>query len=520
MVAGGTLLSRVTGLFRDTLIAHTLGGGAAGAAADAFAVAFRVPNLLREVVGEGALTSAFLPAYAGRAASGDRDGARRLFRTVLTLLVLGLSALSAAAVAFLLLVPAEWFRPEDAAKTRLILDLCAWCFPYSVLVCSSAIFAAVLQAEGRFAAPALAPAAMNLAWIAATAAFLPLFPDDPAGRARAVAGSVLVGGAAQAAVALPVLRRLGISLVPRLDLRHPDLRLVLRRLAPAVLGLAPVQANLLVNALIAEAFIAGDGANSALYYSSRLLQLPLALVGISVAVAGFPVFARLAAEGRRGDLGLAVAGSLRATTFLALPAAAGLAVLALPVVTALFRHGRFAAEDAAAAAEVLRWALPGLPAYCGLQVMTRAFHSSGDTATPVRVGAASVALNFGLNLLLVGPMGAPGLALSTAVTAWVNLAVLVLLARHHLRLRGLRSVAGTGLRTAGLAAVSAAAALGAAAGLARLLPGDGFAASVAVAAVGVAAGAAAFALPAFLLRSPDAAEFHAALARRGAAATG
>jgi putative peptidoglycan lipid II flippase len=504
VVSLGTLASRGLGLVRDSTIAHVLG---AGAAADAFAIAFRVPNLLRELVGEGALTSAFLPCYAKRKAEGDPAAARLLFRTVFTLVVTGLAVLSLAAVAFFLTVPVSAFHPENPEKTALVLELCAWCFPYAVLVCGAALFAAVLQAEGRFAIPALAPAAMNGAWILGTLALQPLFADTPEGRARAVAASVLVAGVAQAALALPLLRRLDLWPSPAFAWKDPALRTMLRRMGPAVLGLAPVQVNLLVNSLIAAALVPGDGANSALYYSSRLLQFPLALVGISLGVASFPTFARLAAEGRRADLGGTVAGALRATLFLALPAMAGLLVLALPATTVLYRHGRFTQEDAEAAAAVLRCALVGLPAFCALQVMTRLFHSLGDTSTPVRVGAWVVALNFAGNLALVGPMRERGLALSTALCAWVNLVVLVWIARKRLRIRGLRSVGATALRAGLLSAAAAAAAFGAVAAVRDL-------GAPAMAVAGVLAGAGVYAAGALLTRDPEGAALLGALRRR------
>lgn len=507
VVSLGTLLSRVLGLLRDTVLAHVLG---AGAAADAFAIAYRVPNLLRELLGEGALTSAFLPAYAGRVAAGDREGARRLYRTVLTLLTALLAVLTAAAVLVFLSLPVEWLHPRDAAaadKYRLLLDLAAWCMPYAPLVCVTAVMAAVLQAEGRFGAPALAPAAMNLFWVGGMLVFLRWFPDTPEGHARAVAAGVLVGGTAQAATCLRALHSLDLLPRPTLATKDPALRVVMHRLGPAVAGLAPVQVNLLVAALIAERFIPGDGANSALYYSGRLLQLPLSLVGVSVAVAGFPLFSRLAAEGRRGDLGRSVADSLRAVTFLSIPAAAGLAALALPVVTLLYRHGRFAAEDAAAAAEVLQWSLLGLPAFTALQVVTRAFHAVGDTMTPVRVGVRTVVVNLALNLLLVGPMEAPGLALAAAITAWGNLAVLVWLARTRLRLRGMREVAGTVARVLGPAAACALAAMAGAGAAADLLAGHGFTAAAGTVAAGVACGATAFLIPVLAFRMREGREF-------------
>jgi putative peptidoglycan lipid II flippase len=509
LVSLGTLTSRVLGLLRDATIAHALG---AGAAADAFVVAFRIPNLFRELLGEGALTSAFLPAYARLRAAGRADEARRLLSTVATLVVATLALLSAAAVALFLLLPPAAVAPGDPGKAALVLDLAAWCFPYAILVCGAAVLAAALQAERRFGIPAFAPAAMNLAWIAGTVLLQPLFADSVEGRARAVAASVLVGGAVQAAVLLPALRRLDLLPRPSFRVRDPELRGLLRALLPAILGLAPVQVNLLVNALLAEALVPGDGANSALYYSSRLVQLPLSLVGVSLAVAAFPAFSRLAAEGRRGDLGGAAARALRACLLLGVPAATGLAVLAVPVAEALFLRGRFDAAAAEAAAGALRFALVGLPAFCALPVATRLFHSLGDTRTPVRAGAWCVALSFAGNLLLVGPLGERGLALSTALAAWANLAALLVLARRRHRVRGLRSLGPAALRAIGGGAAAAAGALGGAAAV-RALLGDG-APAAALAAAGVLAGAAAFAAAALALRDPEGRDLLAALARR------
>jgi putative peptidoglycan lipid II flippase len=517
VVGLGTLASRSLGVLRDAALASALGGGAA---ADAFAVAFRLPNLLRELVGEGALTSAFVPAYAGRVAAGDREGARRLVRTAFTLLVLVLLATTAAALAAFALLPPSWVDAADPGKGAAILRLAAWCFPYAVLVCPAALLGAALQAEGRFGPWALAPAAMNAAWIGALFALLPLFPGDPAGRATAAAAAALAGGVVQALVPLRALRGTGLSVAPLLDLRQPALRSMLAHLGPAVLGLAPVQVNLVVNSWIAENLTSGDGANASLWYASRLFQLPLSLVGVSLGVVALPAFARLAAEGRAADLGRSVSGALRATAFLSLPAAAGLAALAGPACHLLFRHGRFTTEEADAAAGVLRWACLGLPAFCALQVLTRWFHAVGDPGTPVRVGAAAVAVNLGTTLLLVGPMGAPGLALGASMAAWANLAALAWFARRRGRLRGLRPAAAGGARCAALAIPCGLAAWGAAVAVAGAVGQEGLLARAAVVVAGTVAGALAYAVPAHALRIPEAREFRAALLSRGGGSAG
>jgi putative peptidoglycan lipid II flippase len=231
-------------------------------------------------------------------------------------------------------------------------------------------------------------------------------------------------------------------------------------MVPMVLGLAPVQVNLLLDALIAEAFVPGDGANSYLFYGNRLMQFPLAIVGIAMAIVVFPVFARQAKAGKREQLGATLSTALRQTFFLALPAAAGLLALAMPLIALIYERGAFAPGDTDRTALVLAMYSVGIPAYCGLQILTRLFYSLEQVATPVKVGVCMVAVNLALNLVLVFPLGESGLALATAITAALNFSVLAVIARRRLKVRGLRPVALSALRSLLMAAAMGLAVLG------------------------------------------------------------
>jgi len=391
--------------------------------------------------------------FSGERERSGREAAFRFFASVLTLLSLVLAALTAVGVVGALLLPSDLFGTGGAGeKARLTLDLLALLFPYVFLVNVMALFMAILNSEGHFFGPAVAPAVLNVFWIAG-AGVSAAVSEDPAVRVRVVAAFILAGGAVQMFMQVPFLRARGIPLRPRLDLSHPALRRMLLLMLPMILGLAPVQVNLLLDTLIAEAFVPGDGANSYLFYGNRLMQFPLALVGIALGVVAFPLFARLAKEGRRGELGDRVREALRLTFFLALPAAAGLVALSRPLIELIYEWGRFGPEDTAATSRVLLLYSTGIPFFCALQILTRLFYSLEDVATPVKVGACMVGVNLALNLLLVGPMAEGGLALATSLSAALNFGILLALVRRRLGLEGLATV----LRPAAVSALLAGA---------------------------------------------------------------
>jgi putative peptidoglycan lipid II flippase len=499
VVSASTLVSRILGMIRDIACASLLG---AGAAWDAFVVAWRIPNLFRRLLGEGALSSAFIPIFtAEREARGDA-AAFGFFRAVLTLLTIVLAVLTVIGVATALLLPTDLFG-DDTAKAELTLSVLAIVFPYVLLVNVMALFMAILNSLDRFFAPAIAPAVLNIFWIGG-ALLAPAVSSDPATQVRVVATAILLGGVVQLAIQIPVLLRSGVSLRPSTDFRKPAVRRMLLLMWPMVLGLAPVQVSILVDTLIAEAMIEGDGANSYLFYGNRLVQFPIALIGIAMAIVVFPVFSRQARAGASAALDSTLRQSLRFTFFLSLPATAGLAVLATPLIRLIFERGAFGPADTEATAGVLAMYAVGIPAYCGLQILTRLYYSMEEVRTPVRMGAVMVAVNLVLNLLLVGPLKEAGLSLATALAATLNFAILALLARRRLGVGSLAPVVRSALASAALAGVMALAVWGAFTGIATLFPDPNLWQLLVVVLVPIGVGAAVHIGGGLLLRFPEA----------------
>ncbi|MHC4473089.1 MAG: murein biosynthesis integral membrane protein MurJ, partial [Planctomycetota bacterium] len=444
------------------------------------------------------------PTFSGERVSKGDGAAFSFFATVLTLLTILLTAITVIGVALAAFLPGTLFGvAAGAEKADLTLALLRILFPYVLLVNVMALFMAILNTLDHFFAPAIAPALLNVFWI--TGALLaPRVADSPESQVKVVAVAVLLGGAAQLAIQIPFLKARGVPLRPRLDLSHPALRRMLLLFLPMVLGLAPVQVNLLVDTAIAEAFVPGDGANSWLFYGSRLMHLPLALIGIALGVVVFPLFSRQAKEGNRDALGRTFAEALRTTAFLALPAAAGLLALAGPLVALIFERGEFGIGDTRVTGGVLAMYALGVPAYCGLQVVTRLYYSLEEVRTPVRVGVTMVLLNLALNLLLVGPMGPAGLALATALSATANLAILALLVRRTLGIRGMRIVLARSAPCLALAAVMGAAVFGLSTALRNALPDRTLVPKIAWVLVPTVAGLVLYVGAALLLRLPEA----------------
>jgi putative peptidoglycan lipid II flippase len=289
---------------------------------------------------------------------------------------------------------------------------------------------------------------------------------------------------------------------------------MLALLLPVAIGLAPVQINIAIDRFIAEAYVPGDGANTYLFFGNRLMQLPLAMIGIAMGVAVFPGLSRLAASGGRGELARELGRAYRMTLFLALPATVGLVVLARPLIALIYEHGKFGAGATDATSDILLCYALGVFATCALQVVTRAFYALKDTRTPMLVTAGTVVLNLGLNLALVFVLGSAGLALATSITAGVNLAILTWLARRRLAVLALRPVAASAMRALAASLACGAAAWGALEGMGSLLPGDGLGARLARVLVPLAVGAAAFLGAGIGLRCPEAGELLALFRRR------
>ncbi|MEI6485428.1 MAG: murein biosynthesis integral membrane protein MurJ [Sphingomonadales bacterium] len=424
-----TLVSRVAGFVRDVLQASLMG---AGMAADAFLIAQRLPNLFRALFAEGAFASAFVPMFNRQVgADGGRiDGARRFAEDVLAVLLPVLLVFTVIMVAGA--APVVWaltggFPDASPEKFALTVDFTRLTFPYLLLISLTSLLGGLLNSVGRFAVNAAAPVLLNLVLIAGLL-YSGGSDDVAAGRVQALC--VTLGGIVQLLWLLWSCSRAGIGLRLRLPRLTAQVRTLMALIVPAALGAGAVQVNLVISTALAARFL-GEGAVSWLYYADRLNQLPLGIIGIGVGTALLPAMSRLIGG---GDTAGAIGQQNRAmelVLILTLPAAAGLVVAAQPIVALLFEHGEFTAADTRATAWALAGFALGLPAYVLIKVLTPGFHARSDTRSPVRVALLAMLVNLVANLALIWPLGHVGIALGTALSAWVNAGALAwLLARR------------------------------------------------------------------------------------------
>jgi putative peptidoglycan lipid II flippase len=434
VVGAATMLSRVLGLVREQVMATLFG---AGFASDAFNVAFRIPNLLRDLFAEGAMSSAFVPTFTAVLQREGREAAWAFGRRLMAWLFWVLAALCLVGGIF-----APWivraFAPGFShipGKLELTVYLTRVMLPFLPLVALAAAAMGMLNALGRFAVPALAPSALNLGMVIGGLALLPLMAKLGQPPVLAMAIGVVIGGLAQFLCQLPSLMREGFRPGIEVPRPHPGVARVAGLMGPATIGLAATQLNLLVSTLIAS--LLEQGSVSWLWYAFRLMQLPIGVFGVALATVSLPALARAAVDNDLPGLKSTLSATLRLVLVLTIPAALWLAVMAMPVVAFLYEHGRFGARDTAQTAHALLMYCVGLPAFAGVGVVTRAFYALGDTRTPVRASFVSVALNLVLNLLFIGPLrplglGHLGLALATSLTSIANLTQLLLALRARI----------------------------------------------------------------------------------------
>ena len=438
-----TLASRVLGYVRDMVVAHTFG---AGPVTDAFLVAFRIPNLLRRLLGEGALSTAVIPVFTETLTRGGPAAFGRLARAATGAAIVVLCVVSALLSHQVVAIMAPGWR-ADTGLFDLAVTLTRVMFPYLVLVGLAALAMGALNAQHRFFTAAIGPAVLNVAMILSVLVL--------AGRLSppvfSLAVGVLVGGVGQLLVQLPELGKLGVSLRPSADWSHPAVRMIAGRLWPAVFALAAVQVTVLLNTLLAS--LLPQGTVSYLYYADRVMEFPLGVFGIALATAVLPTMAAHAARGERRALTDMLGFSLRLSVFVSVPAAVGLVALGHPIVRLLFERGEFSAVDALATTQALAGYAVGLPAFSATRIAAQTFYAMGDTRTPVRVGLASVAANCVLALALMWPLQHAGLALASSLSAYVNVILLYWLLSQRLGPIGGRPMAGSLLRTGGASAV-------------------------------------------------------------------
>ena len=469
IVGLATMTSRVLGLVRDQALAYRFG---AGDRMDAFLVALRIPNLLRELFAEGAMNAAFVPVFTRRLTREGREAAWRLGARLINALAVVTGVIAAAGIVFaepLTRLFAAGYQ-EVPGKFELTVQLTRIVLPFFTLVAIAAACMGMLNSLRRFFVPALSPAAYNVCLIAGTLVVVPLMPEGGVDPIAAVAAAVLLGGAGQIAAQWWALRREGFRWRPALDPADRTLREVVGLMGPATVAGAALQVNLLVNTHLATG--EGTGAVTWLTMAFRLMYLPLGVFGVSIATVTLPAVSRHAAAGDLAAVRNAVSRGLRLMLAVMVPAAVGLAVLATPVVRLVLEHGEFSAADTTATARALVFYAPGIVGYAAVRLTAPVFYAFGNSLTPAGVSVATVAVNVGLNLALVRVMGYPGLALGTSLASWINAGVLLVLL--HRRLGGIdaRRLADRLARTC-LAAGVMGAAVAAAEGMAGDLAAEG-----------------------------------------------
>jgi putative peptidoglycan lipid II flippase len=421
-VGGYTALSRLLGFVREILIAYFVG---TGMVADAFFVAFRLPNMFRRVFAEGAFNAAFVPLFAGRLESNGEAAAKAFAEQALAVLLTTLFALTAAAMAVMpwiihLLAPGFAEQPE---KFQLTVELSQITFPYLMFVALAALLGGVLNSLYRFAAAAAAPVLLNVFFIAALAVVVPLTGQP----GYVMAWTVAVAGIAQFMMLQVAASRAGMSLrLPRPRMT-PDVRRLLQLMVPGVLSAGAMQVNLMVATIIAS-FQAG--AVSFLYFADRVYQLPLGLIGIGLGVVLLPELTRKIRA--RDDSGATASlnRGLELAMLLTLPAALALIVIAQPIVIVLFERGAFDRTAADATAAALAAFGLGLPAFVLVKVLQPAFFAREDTKTPFKITVVSVLANIVLGLVLFSFLRHIGLALATSLAMWLNTVLLAIRLRR------------------------------------------------------------------------------------------
>ena len=430
VVGLAVLCSRVLGLAREQIFAALFGGGRV---MDAFTIAFRIPNLLRDLFAEGALSTAFVTVFSRTAALQDTAAAWRLADKVATLTAVSLSAITVTGIATAPWLVAALAPGFDPGKAALTVTLTRIMYPFILLVSLAALVMGMLNARNVFGMPAMASSFFNLGSI--VSGVLLGYWLDPHFGARAILGlaiGTLVGGTLQLVVQLPALRRAGHSFHPDFHWRDPGVRSILRLMGPSVIAASTTQLNVLVNSVFASQL--GDGPTFWLTVAFRLMQLPLGIFGVALGTVALPLLARMAATGNTEAFRSELARGMRLTFLMTIPSSIGLMVLAEPIISVLYQHGRFGAHETAESAAALRFYAIGLCGYAALKVLVNAFYALERRRTPMLVSFLAVGLNLALNWTLTVRFnwGHGGLALSTACVATTNFLILYALMGSHL----------------------------------------------------------------------------------------
>jgi putative peptidoglycan lipid II flippase len=425
VVGAATLLSRMAGFVRDVVIAGFFG---AGLGADAFFVAFRMPNLLRRLFAEGSLSIAFIPVFTEYMTRQGQDEAFKMARSllrILSILLVFTAVIGIVAAPWLVRMIAPGFHavPQKYALTVLLTRIM---FPYVIFICLVALSMGILNVLGHFAAPALAPVLLNISMIAAVYLISPFFEQEVIG----LAIGVLIGGGLQLSLQLPFLIRKGFCFWQKTPWYHPGLKKIFTLMGPAVFGAAVYQVNILVGTLLAS--LLPEGSVSYLYYADRLVQFPLGIFAVSMATAVLPTLSRQAAAHDLNGFRETFAQGMKLIFFITIPAMVGLIILREPIVRLLFQRGAFDSETTRLTASALLYYSIGLWAFSAVRIVVSSFYALSDTVTPVRMATISIVANMILGVSLMHFMAHAGLALATSLASMLNLALLITSLRKRL----------------------------------------------------------------------------------------
>ncbi len=413
-VGGNTLLSRILGFLRDLVVARMFG---ADAATDAFFVAFKIPNFLRRLFAEGAFSVAFVPVLseyrAKRSEIELREFVDRMAGTFgLVLLLTSLAGVLAAPLLIILFAPG--FLGEDENKYVLAVEMLYLTFPYLFFISLTAFAGSILNAHNRFGIPAFTPVLLNLSMIGCALWLSPHLSQPVMG----LAWGVLIAGAVQLLFQLPFLAQLKLMPKPRVAFKDRGVIKVLRLMVPALFGVSVSQINLLLDTLIASFLVSGS--ISWLYYSDRLLEFPVGILGVAIGTVILPNLSRKHADKSPEEFSATLDWAIRLMVLLGVPAAVGLLLLAGPMLATLFHSDSFNSQDVVKSTQSLMAFAPGLMAIILIKVLAPGFYAQQDTRTPVRIGIIAMVANMGFNLMLVFPLKHAGLALATTLSSTLN----------------------------------------------------------------------------------------------------
>jgi len=447
-VSISTMVSRILGYIRDMLTARLLG---AGMMADAVFVAYRIPNLFRSLLGEGALSSSFIPVFVEFMKTKGEEETKKFVKSIFITFLTVLTLLTIAGWYFApeivrLIAPGFLNSPE---KLALTINLTRIIFPFMIAIGMGALALGMLNSLGRFIIPALSPCMLSVSEITFILFICPYMEKPVYG----LAVSIMIGGFAQLAFQLPELIKKGYFSFSILDglknlrsmVNHPGVKKVCMLMLPAAAGLSIGQVNMFVDTILAS--LLREGSVTVIYFASRVMLLPLSLFGVAIATVSLPLMAESSVESDYNKFKSTMSSGLRMIFFTMLPSTFGLMFFGLPIIRVLFEHGRFKAYDSVITSQALFFFSIGLIAFAGVKVVVSAFYALKDTLTPVLVAVFAMVLNLLLNLIFIIPMGVGGIALATSLAAFFNLFLLMYELRAKIGALGISKMAVSFIKT-------------------------------------------------------------------------